>query len=68
MTNQFHGGCLRKGRYRTEAAAIRVARRVYKERNVILYVYYCSYCLGFHLTRSKYHNDKPNTRAIYTKG
>lgn len=42
--------CLRKSRYRSEDQAKKIARDCKEKRKVELRVYYCTRCLGFHLT------------------
>jgi hypothetical protein len=44
--------CLGKKHYHQIELAEKVAKRVARERGVVLRVYYCKYCLCFHLTRS----------------
>ena len=42
--------CLKKKRYSNEQSAFEAIKRVHKERNTELRVYFCKHCLGYHLT------------------
>lgn len=43
--------CLKKRRYQTEQKAQEMIRKAYKEgRKTNLRVYFCKFCLGYHLT------------------
>ena len=55
--------CLKKRRYSSELSALEAINKVHKERNTPLKIYYCKYCLGYHLTskigkRNKHENNK----------
>lgn len=45
--------CLKKIRYPNEQSALDAIRRIHKSRNDDLRVYFCNYCLGYHLTHTK---------------
>lgn len=47
---KLHSDCLKKKRYRTQGFADRVAKDAEGKRKTPLRSYYCSICLGFHLT------------------
>ena len=42
--------CLRKKRYNSEQVAQEAINRIHKKRKTKLRVYFCKYCLGYHLT------------------
>lgn len=42
--------CLKKMRYPNEQSALEAINRVHKKRKTELRVYFCKYCLGYHLT------------------
>lgn len=56
-------GCLRKHRYQTEQAANEHISKINKERKTPLRVYFCKFCLGYHLTSKplKEHKQCINT-------
>lgn len=46
----FTQSCLKKHRYQSKEAALQAINRVHKKRDVELRIYFCKYCLGYHLT------------------
>ncbi|MBR5357362.1 MAG: hypothetical protein IK121_10625, partial [Lachnospiraceae bacterium] len=53
LKNSEYASCGRKMRYRTEGdASHAIAKRRRNGDNTPLDIYYCSYCNGFHLTKS----------------
>lgn len=45
--------CFSKTRYNTKEEADKTADYIYETENVMLYVYKCPICNGFHLTKKK---------------
>ena len=45
--------CFSKTRYSTKEEANKTADYIYETENVMLYVYRCPICNGFHLTKKK---------------
>jgi len=48
--HQFNRGCLEKERYTMRQEADQVARRALENRKIVLFVYPCKFCMGYHLT------------------
>lgn len=44
--------CLKKIRYSTEQTALEAINRIHKKRDTKLRIYFCKYCLGYHLTHT----------------
>ena len=42
--------CIKKHRYNSKKAALDAINRIHKKRNTELRIYFCSLCLGYHLT------------------
>lgn len=58
--------CLKKVRYPNEQTAYEAINRVHKERATELRVYFCSYCLGYHLT-SKLKKERKHVEVESTE-
>ena len=61
----FTRSCLSKKAYRTSEYAREVAKKVFKERGVMLYCYYCRECGMFHLTKRLPKNLKETGERIF---
>lgn len=51
--------CIKKSRYPTEAIAKKYADKCWRERGVVLRVYSCGQCGGFHLTKQAQKTNGP---------
>lgn len=51
--NNAHKTCFSKTRYDTKEIAEEQADKIYFEDGIMLYVYKCPLCNGYHLTRKK---------------
>jgi hypothetical protein len=47
----FYKSCLKKKRYSTIKVAQQVKNKVFKERGLVLNIYHCDICNGYHLTK-----------------
>ena len=47
----MHDSCLKKKRYKTLLVAEKVKEKIFKERGLVLRIYYCNICNGYHITR-----------------
>ena len=57
--------CLTKKRYKTPAQAKKVAEKVFKERGVKLYCYWCNQCGSYHLTSRHPKSKKEDKERIF---
>ena len=48
----IYTSCIRKARYKNQSTARRAANLAFSRRGVKLHCYLCSFCGGFHLTKS----------------
>lgn len=52
MRNPFmYNSCLKKKKYTKLETALHVKNKVFKERGLVLNIYYCNICNGYHLTK-----------------
>lgn len=56
--------CLKKHRYTSEQKALEVINKIHKERKDYLRVYFCKFCLGYHLTHIHNKREKANDSTI----
>lgn len=61
----FASSCLRKKSYRTSEKAQKVANKVFAERGVKLYCYWCKECGLFHLTSRPPRNTKESRERCF---
>ena len=54
----FATSCIKKKRYKSKQIAQEAINRVHKKRNTKLRIYYCPFCLGWHLTSKAIYKSK----------